>query len=62
MWIALHYRSRRRDDAQLSADERATIEALTRTAERMESRIGALEKILDAEVPQWRQTWKDHGR
>lgn len=59
LWIIFHYRGRKRESAQLGADERGALEALTRAAERMETRIAALEKILDAEAPRWRETWKD---
>ncbi len=62
LWIIMHYKAQRRDAGRLDTEEQATVEDLTRIAERMESRIGTLEKILDAEMPQWRQRWKDHGR
>ena len=61
LWIVMHYRTRAREGIKLGADEQGALEALTRTAERMETRIDALEKILDADAPRWRERWKDRG-
>src|SRR3546814_13348427 len=39
----------------LSSDEEQLLEELWRNSERMEQRINALERILDAEVTDWRK-------
>ncbi len=62
LWIMAHYKVRRREAGKLSADEQGALEGLTRAAERMETRIATLEKILDAEAPQWKERWKDNVR
>ncbi len=62
LWIILHYRAQRRQAENVGAEERATIETMTRVAERLEERVATLEKILDVEQPRWRQTNKDIGR
>jgi phage shock protein B len=54
IWIVHHYRGRKRDAAHLGAEEQAGLDQLTRIAERMEDRIVALERILDAEDPRWK--------
>ena len=61
-WLIMRMREQRRATTQLGAEGQTDIEGLTRAAERMEERIATLEKILDVEVPRWRQTMKDHER
>lgn len=58
--MAMFYadRARRRRDEQ-SHKERGATADLVQLAERMEKRIEALEKILDAEAPGWRS--RHHG-
>jgi phage shock protein B len=62
LWIIFHYRAQRRQATEVSPEEQATTETLTRVAERLEERVATLEKILDVEQPRWRQTHKDTGR
>ena len=56
VWIALHYRSKRRqeDSADRSSRLGSQVE-FEQMAEKMERRVQALETILDAEVPDWRK-------
>jgi len=54
VWLILHYRSKRQQDAGLSETERTEIEQLGDAAERMADRIETLESILDVEAPGWR--------
>lgn len=54
VWLVLHYRSKRQQGASLSEGERRELEELVVTAERMTERIATLERILDAEAPEWR--------
>jgi phage shock protein B len=54
IWIVAHYLAHWRRSRKLSvADERSLAE-LYDTARRMEARIAALERVLDAEAPGWR--------
>ena len=62
LWIIFHYRAQRRQAEAMSVDEQASIETLTRIAERLEERVATLEKILDVEQPRWRQSSKEAGR
>lgn len=55
MWITMHYRSVRHSSRSLNADDRALIEHMLETADKLTERIAALEAILDADHPQWRQ-------
>ncbi len=61
IWIGAHYRNRKQENAKLSVDEQGALEALTRAAERMETRINTLERILDVEAPNWKERWKDRA-
>lgn len=55
LWLILHYRSKRRTGAGLSGPEMEQLQELVVKAETMQKRVATLEKILDAEVPEWRQ-------
>ena len=55
IWIIMHYRSKQEAQGALSEDERAELEALAQTVERMNDRIETLEAILDAQTPEWRR-------
>lgn len=55
VWLWLHYNSRRQQGSSLGQQDAQRLAQLTRDAERMQARIQALEDILDAEHPNWRQ-------
>jgi len=56
IWLWLHYSNRQQSASQLTPAELQNITQLTSDARRMRERIQALEEILDAEHPSWRQT------
>ena len=53
IWLWLHY-SNRSSRSELSQSEQQRLSQLTLDAKKMHERIQALEAILDAEHPQWR--------
>jgi len=55
IWLWLYYSKRQNSDATLSQGELQRLQQLTQDARRMRERIKALEEILDAEHPNWRQ-------
>lgn len=55
LWIIAHYATAWRKAKSISANDEQLLEELYGSAERMEARIGTLEKILDAEAPGWRE-------
>ncbi len=59
LWILMHYITRWRSAKTLSGEDEKMLQNLWQTAEKMENRIVTLERILDAEAPQWRKT--QHG-
>ncbi len=53
IWLWLHY-SKRSGRSELSQSEQQRLAQLADEAKRMRERIQALESILDAEHPNWR--------
>jgi len=53
--IILHYVTRWKEAKGLSREDERTLADLWQDARRMESRINALETILDDEIPDWRR-------
>lgn len=58
-WLNLHYRDKRRQGRELSAEEWADLEDTLNQLEKMEQRVIALEQILDEKDSAWRD---DPGR
>jgi phage shock protein B len=55
MWITMHYRSVNRSSRSLNREDKASIEHMLETVDKLSDRIGTLEAILDDDHPQWRQ-------
>ncbi|MEJ4044349.1 envelope stress response membrane protein PspB [Erwinia sp. SLM-02] len=55
IWLWLHYSNRQNRGADLSQGDLQRLQQLTGEAKKMRERIQALEAILDAEHPNWRQ-------
>ncbi|WP_051786430.1 envelope stress response membrane protein PspB [Endozoicomonas numazuensis] len=53
-WLLFHYVSRIRQSKQLDEESQELFESAIHRVESMEERIHTLERILDAEVPDWR--------
>jgi phage shock protein B len=54
LWIIAHYTTRWRTSRRLGSEDEKALGELWQSARRMETRIGALERVLDAEAPGWR--------
>ncbi len=54
LWIIFHYITLWRSARRLSGEDEKALGDLWASAQRMEGRIQALEKVLDAEAPGWR--------
>jgi phage shock protein B len=61
VWLVMHYRHIRRAAKEIPAAVNASNAQLMSVAERMEHRIDALEEILDAEAPGWREKYREHS-
>ncbi len=55
VWIISHYVTRWRTAKVLTAEDEQMLAELWEVAPRLESRINTLERILDAEAPDWRK-------
>ena len=55
VWIIFHYRSKTHLVHGLSSSERADLDEMIETANKMAARIETLESILDVESPDWRE-------
>jgi phage shock protein B len=55
VWIISHYVTRWRTAKTLSAEDEKMLAELWELAPKLETRINTLERILDADVPDWRK-------
>lgn len=55
-WLVFYYRDRSRLSHSLSADEWRELQRIVETTEQLESRLAALETILDRDHRNWRNT------
>jgi phage shock protein B len=55
LWIIFHYVSKAKQHGKLTGEDEKMLEDVWQLANRMESRINALETILDARAPEWRK-------
>jgi phage shock protein B len=53
--LVLHYMTKWKESKGLSTDEEKMLEEIWESAQKMESRINALETILDDQAPDWRR-------
>lgn len=62
LWIVLHYVTRWKKTRELSGSDETMLEDLWGLAQRLESRIDALETILDDHAPEWRRPeWRQNS-
>lgn len=54
IWLILHYATRNSVSRRLNSKDEALLEELNESARKMEDRIRTLERILDADTPEWR--------
>ena len=53
-WLIFHYMSKARQQRQLDEESQLLFESAVNRVEEMEERVHTLERILDSEVPGWR--------
>ena len=54
IWVIMHYTTKRREAKTLLAEEEIALDKLLDVAEKMEQRLDSLEKILEADDPNWK--------
>lgn len=55
VWIALHYRYKSRALGEMTGDQIAELERMSKVADILDRRVAVLESILDDEIPTWRE-------
>lgn len=56
IWLILHYATRNSANKRLSTRDEDLLEDLLQSARKMEERLQTLERILDADTPEWRKS------
>jgi len=59
LWLILHYVTKWKSSKVITADDETLLIDLRASAEKLENRLQALERILDDEVPDWRARCND---
>ena len=55
LWLSLHYSARWKQAKVLTSENERSLSELRDLADRLEGRIGNLERLLDAAAPDWRR-------
>ena len=55
LWIILHYVTKWKRSRELSGTEEEMLQEIWALSQQMESRLNALETIIDDEIPDWRK-------
>lgn len=59
LWLILHYVTKWKKDKTITPEDEYVLGDLRSNAERLEQRLAVMERILDDEVPDWRQRAND---
>lgn len=59
IWLVLHYVTQWKKTKTISAEDETNLGQLRRDAQKLEDRLESMERILDEEVPDWRQRHHD---
>jgi phage shock protein B len=55
LWLIFHYKTMWKNQRQQGPAEQKSVKEMWGVAQRLESRVANLEKLLDAEAPGWRE-------
>lgn len=59
LWLILHYVTKWKQNKAITPEDESTLADLRDNAEKLERRLHVMERILDDEVPDWRQRSHD---
>ncbi|MCH8861497.1 MAG: envelope stress response membrane protein PspB [Proteobacteria bacterium] len=59
LWLILHYVTKWKKDKTITPENESTLGDLRANAEKLEQRLIVMERILDDEIPEWRQRAHD---
>lgn len=54
IWLIMHYRSQNSASKSMTPEDEKLLSDLWQSTQRMEDRIRSLERILDADTPEWK--------
>ena len=57
LWIIFHYAAKMKEQKIMKPEDETSLGEMRRSAERLEDRLRSLERILDDEVPGWRNKY-----
>lgn len=57
LWIIFHYAAKMKAQKMMKPEDETNLGEMRRSAERLEDRLRTLERILDDEVPGWRNRY-----
>ena len=57
LWIIFHYAARMKEQKIMKPEDENNLGDMRKSAERLEDRLRSLERILDDEVPGWRNRY-----
>lgn len=55
VWVSLHYKHLNKTAGTITEDQSAELTQMSKIADILDKRVSVLEKILDDEVPNWRE-------
>lgn len=55
VWANLHYKHLNKSMDHMTDEQRGELDTMSRIADRLDQRVAVLERILDDEVPNWRE-------
>ncbi len=61
IWLALHYTTKWKEMKGISPEDEASFADLRTAAEKLEERLETLERILDDEIPDWRERYHEEA-
>lgn len=59
VWITMHYVTLWKKQGGITAEDQDVLSTLKANSEKLEQRLNIMERILDEEVPDWRQRSHD---
>jgi phage shock protein B len=59
LWLILHYVTKWKKDKTITPQDEHMLGDLRGNAEKLEQRLAVMERILDDEIPEWRQRAND---
>ncbi len=56
VWVSLHYKHLNKSVGTITTDQAMELTQMSKIADILDQRVAVLERILDDEIPNWRET------